>query len=154
MVANGLNSRVVTILLVEDDDIDAEAVTRGLAKRRVANPVVRARNGREALDILQDKVEGVTISQPYIILLDLNMPVMNGIEFLEAVRRDPELKSAVIMVLTTSNADRDRAAAYEQNVAAYILKARAGLEFEAAMELVDHYWRYVEFPDSKSRRRD
>ncbi len=147
MVETGIASRIVTILLVEDDDIDAEAVTRSLTKRRLANPVVRARNGREALDILKGRKDGVEVRAPFIILLDLNMPVMNGLEFLAAVRADPELHSAVVMVLTTSNAERDRKAAYEHNVAAYILKARAGLEFEAALELVDCYWRYVEFPD-------
>ncbi|WP_203290737.1 response regulator [Maricaulis parjimensis] len=147
MVETGIPPRVVTILLVEDDDIDAEAVQRSLTKRRLANPVIRARNGREALDMLRGKTDGVTVRAPFIILLDLNMPVMNGLEFLAEVRADPVLHSAVIMVLTTSNAERDRAEAYEHNVAAYILKARAGMEFEAALELVDCYWRYVEFPD-------
>ncbi|MAK64365.1 MAG: two-component system response regulator [Maricaulis sp.] len=147
MLETGIPPRIVTILLVEDDDIDAEAVSRSLTKRRLANPVVRARNGQEALDILRGKQEGVSVKHPFIILLDLNMPVMNGLEFLAEIRSDEALKSAVVMVLTTSNAQKDRKTAYEHNIAAYILKARAGLEFEAAMELVDCYWRYVEFPE-------
>ncbi|WP_417486143.1 response regulator [Maricaulis sp.] len=140
-------NRDVSILLVEDDDIDAEAVSRGLQQARVANPVVRARNGEEALAILRKDGGGAGIRPPYLVLLDLNMPVMNGIEFLRELRADPALTRAVVMVLTTSNADRDRLAAFDHHVAAYILKARAGKEFEAAVKLIGHYWRYVEFPD-------
>jgi len=140
-------NRDVSILLVEDDDIDAEAVARGLQQARVANPIVRARNGEEALAILRETDGASGIGRPYLVLLDLNMPVMNGIEFLKELRADPALTRTVVMVLTTSNADRDRMAAFDHHVAAYILKARAGTEFEAAVKLIGHYWRYVEFPD-------
>ncbi len=140
-------NRQISILLVEDDDIDAEAVKRGLDQARIANPVTRVRNGKEALEALRGSTDEAALPPPHLVLLDLNMPVMNGIEFLENLRADPSLSRTVVMVLTTSNADQDRLAAFDNHVAAYILKARAGAEFGAAIQLVNHYWRYVELPD-------
>ncbi|MED5550945.1 MAG: response regulator [Pseudomonadota bacterium] len=136
----------MTLFVVDDDEIDRETILRSLEERGLENPVRTARDGEEALAILKGE-GGEPIRMPYLILLDLNMPRMNGIELLRHIRRDPELKRAVVFVLTTSNAESDRTAAYDLNVAGYILKARAGLEFERVVELIDQFERNVEFPN-------
>ncbi len=136
-----MNNQAITILLVEDDDVDVESIKRGFRKRKIANPFIVARDGIEALEILN---EG--IPSPYLIFLDLKMPRMNGIEFLKEVRSSPSLKKSIIFVLTTSNDDRDRWATYEQNIAGYLLKSQAGEDFCNVVEMLDIYWRYVEFP--------
>ena len=81
-----------------------------------------------------------------LILLDLNMPRMGGIEFLEELRLDPELSRALVFVMTTSEAEEDRMRAYDRNVAGYILKHRLGQGFIEAVTMLDHFWRVVEFP--------
>lgn len=135
------SNETVTIFLVEDDDIDYEAIKRGFQKSKIANPFMRARDGVEALEILR---KGINI--PFIILLDLNMPRMNGIEFLKELRKDVNLRNTIVFVLTTSDSDRDRWAAYELNIAGYLLKTQAGRDFNNVIEMLDTYWRYVEFP--------
>lgn len=135
----------VTLFVVDDDEVDRETILRSVADSGLNNPVRIARDGEEALAILRG--EGVEpLEGPYLILLDLNMPRMNGIELLEVIRRDPDLHRAIVFVLTTSNAEEDRLAAYDRNIAGYLLKARAGLEFERVVNLIDQYERNVEFP--------
>ena len=138
------NLKSPSILLVDDDDIDASGVKRALQKMRVANPLVRAKDGLEALEIL--KTQGV--EAPFLILLDLNMPRMNGLEFLEVLRSDGPWKNAVVFVLTTSKADEDRVSAYEKHIAGYIIKEKLHDGFEELITLLGHYWRLVEFPDN------
>ena len=138
--------RPVTLLVVEDDEVDLMAIQRGLRQHKVANDVVFAKDGVEALQILRGEGGRVALPAPYIILLDLNMPRMNGFEFLQAVRQDEALRSAIIFVLTTSKSDEDRAKAYSANVAGFIVKADAGRSFLGAVEMLDHYWRIVELP--------
>ncbi|MGD8452836.1 MAG: response regulator [Phycisphaerae bacterium] len=140
------DSRTVTVLLVEDDDIDRKVVHRAFAKHKIANPIVEARDGLEALEIIRGKNGTAPLPRPYLVLLDLNMPRMNGIEFLREVRGDNRLRDSVIFVLTTSRGEQDRVQAYELNVAGYMVKADAGAEFINAVEMLDHYWRVVEFP--------
>lgn len=138
--------RQVHILLVEDDDIDAEAIERAFRKARIANPIVRVRDGLEAIDALR----GQRVDQPFLVLLDLNMPRMDGIEFLKAIRADESLHATIVFVLTTSNDDQDKLAAYQEHVAGYMVKSRAGKDFVNLIELLDHYWRVVEFPPEAS----
>lgn len=138
------------ILLVEDDEIDAEAVKRALTRQRIANPIVTAKDGIEALEVLRGSGDRPPLQRPFLILLDLNMPRMNGIEFLTQLRADRNLHDSIVFVLTTSDADRDRIAAYEQHVAGYVVKSQAGEDFISVMGLVDHYWRYVEFPPPRN----
>ncbi|TWU51994.1 response regulator [Rubripirellula reticaptiva] len=142
------SNKILQILLVEDDDIDAEAVKRALMKQRIANPIVVARDGVAALERLRGQDGSEPLQRPFLILLDLNLPRMNGIEFLRELRSDPELQGSIVFVLTTSDADRDKVAAYEQHIAGYIVKSQAGEEFVNVMGIVDLYWRYVEFPPS------
>ena len=86
------------------------------------------------------------IERPFLLLVDLNLPRMNGIQLLTAIRDDPELHNAAIFVLTTSNRQQDKTAAYALNVAGYILKEKAGDDFQSLFRLVDSYRRIVEFP--------
>src|ERR1700761_7136073 len=105
-----------SLLLVDDDDVAAEAVVRGLRKHEMQCPIVVAEDGKTALQVLRGEHER-KIEAPLLVLLDLNMPRMNGIEFLRELRSDAELKSTVVFVLTTSGADVDRARAYDENIA-------------------------------------
>ncbi|MDY7540172.1 response regulator [Undibacterium sp. RTI2.1] len=133
----------VTIMLVDDDDVDVMGVERALKKLKIINPVVRARDGIEALELLRMPN---AVRQPYLIMLDLNMPRMNGLEMLEVLRNDPSLSSAVVFVLTTSKTDEDKVAAYQKHVAGYIVKSQVGDGFLRVMEMIDHFWRVVELP--------
>lgn len=132
-----------TILLVEDDDIDAMIVQRAFDKLRIINPIVRAKDGIYALELLRS----ATVSRPYIILLDLNMPRMGGLEMLEELRADKNLTNNVVFVLTTSKDDEDKFAAYRQNIAGYIVKESLQDGFDDLVKLLDHYWRIVELPN-------
>lgn len=139
-------NRPVTFFIVDDDEVDRETMERSVEEMGLDNPVRTARDGEEALAILRGEAGQEPIKGPYLILLDLNMPRMNGIEFLREMRSDDSLRRNIVFVLTTSNADADRMAAYDQMIAGYVLKARAGLEFERMIELIRDYNRSVEFP--------
>jgi len=139
----------VNILLVEDDEIDAEAIERAFRKQRIANPVHVVCNGIEALEALRGGNGRAPLRRPLLVLLDLNMPKMNGLEFLEELRRDEDHKDHIVFVLTTSDDDRDKVAAYEKQVAGYIVKSKAGDDFVDLMGLLACYWRYVEFPPTR-----
>lgn len=139
-------AKEVTFLLVEDDDVDVLAMQRVFRGLKIANPLVVARNGLDALDVLRGENGAKRLSRPFIVLLDLNMPQMNGIEFLDEVRQDPELKTMIVFVLTTSSDDQDRVAAYNRHVAGYIVKAQPEDTLPKAIEMLNHYWRVVEFP--------
>ncbi|MCB0638512.1 MAG: response regulator [Lewinella sp.] len=135
----------VTLLLVDDDDVDIEAIQRSFRKRKIGNPFVVAHDGREALALLRSGVP-----TPHIILLDLKMPGMGGIEFLKELRADEALTKSIVFVLTTSDADIDRCAAYKQHIAGYLLKSDAGTDFRNVIEVLEPYWCYVAFPPENS----
>ena len=139
---NNDNCKVVSILLVDDDDVDAMGIERALNKMKLANPFYRARDGVEGLEMLREKA----VDQPYMILLDLNMPRMSGIEMLKELRSDPHLRGTVVFVLTTSDDDKDKLAAYNEHISGYIVKTKLDTGFEELMKLLDHYWRLVELP--------
>lgn len=136
----------VKFLLVDDDEIDVMSIKRAFSKLRLANDVVVASDGVEALEVLRGENGKTKLEPPYLILLDLNMPRMNGLEFLEHIRSDAELKHALVFVLTTSTDDKDRVAAYDKHVAGYIVKSRTEASFSDALKMIDHYWRVIEFP--------
>jgi len=136
----------MNILLVEDDDVAAEAVVRSLRKFAVDAPVIHAQDGLEALEILRNEHPGLTISRPYLILLDLNMPRMNGFEFLHAVRHDEKLHDSVIFVLTTSDNDTDRSRAYNENIAGYMVKSAVGPQFAKLAALLENFRDTVKLP--------
>jgi CheY-like chemotaxis protein len=136
----------IRILLVEDDDGDAKAVERTFKKARIANPIVRALDGIEAMAMLKGTDKQPKLEAPYLLLVDLNMPRMDGIQLVSALRDDPELHDTIVFILTTSNRAEDKQAAYALNVTGYILKERAGEDFLRLFSLVDSYWRIVEMP--------
>lgn len=129
-------------LLIDDDEIDVMGVTRIFKKNNITNPIIVANDGIEALE----KLRNGSIPSPYLVLLDLNMPRMNGIEFLRNIRRDPVLKSAIVFVLTTSKDDEDKRQAFEHHVAGYIVKDRKQGEFTETALLLEKYCDLVEFP--------
>lgn len=137
----------VNLLLVDDDEVDVQGLKRAFAKSRIANPIVVARDGIEALEVLRGENGKTKLSKPHLILLDLNMPRMNGIEFLEALRQDDSLKSAVVFMITTSKAEEDKARAYGHHVAGYIVKQDPANTFMQAVSMLEHYWKVVEFPE-------
>ncbi|PCJ15205.1 MAG: two-component system response regulator [Gammaproteobacteria bacterium] len=132
------NKDDLTILLVDDDDLDAMAVERMLNKLDAPPKLVRVCNGYQALEKLQTQTKQ-SVQPPYLVLLDLNMPKMNGIEFLAEVRKDPKLHASVIFVLTTSSADQDKVAAYGNHIAGYIVKSEVGPDYNRLANMLDHY---------------
>lgn len=134
--------RAVTILLVEDNKVDREAVTRVFTRRRLENRIEIASDGVEALDALRGTGGRAPVPRPYIVLLDLNLPRMAGLELLRAIRADEDLKTSVVFVLTTSNRDEDRTEAYRLGVAGYVVKR----DVAKLVELLDLYWSVVELP--------
>lgn len=146
-VFSGRNEvKALNILLVEDDDGDAKALKRAFEKARIANPIRRALDGIEALDVLKGENGQPKMPAPYILLIDLNMPRMNGIQLVEAIRADQELHQSIVFILTTSKRDEDREAVYNLNVTGYVVKATAGQDFLNLVSLMDCYWRIVEMP--------
>ena len=134
------------ILLVEDDAVDAEALQRAFRQHNFAAPVTVVKNGREALAFLREKRPTHGVIHRYLILLDLNMPQMNGFEFLTALRQDEQLKQNIVFVLTTSKQDQDIRAAYDQQIAGYLLKAPGANNFEQLIALLKSYDQTIEFP--------
>lgn len=135
-----------SILVVDDDDIDALAVTRALKKQGMDNSIGRAHDGIEALEILRRTGGHDPDGRPYTIVLDLNMPRMNGLEFLSEMRSDPKLSDMVVFVLTTSNAPEDRAAAYSHRTAGYVVKSDLNGSYETLASLLNTYAKVVSLP--------
>ena len=141
-------NKMLNILLVEDDELDVMNVRRAFKKNNILNPLFVAGNGLEALDILRGVGENAPEMPPErrLILLDLNMPKMNGIEFLRELRADPSLNLIPVIVLTTSDEDRDKVEAYQLNVAGYILKPVTLAHFIETMATLNKYWTLSEIP--------
>ena len=138
--------RPVHILLIEDDEIDAEAILRAFRKQKIGNPITVVSDGIEALELLHGVHGHAKLASPYLILLDLNLPRMNGIEFLQTIRKDPLLERSIVFILTTSERDEDKMAAYDEQIAGYLVKSRAGVDFTSVVTMLNSYWRIVEFP--------
>ena len=131
------------ILLVEDDQIDQMNVKRAFERNNIMNPLYVAENGVEALAMLRD---GRVPDARRLILLDLNMPMMNGIEFLKTLRADEKLGGTPVVVLTTSNDEQDKVQAYNLNVAGYLLKPVTFSNFVELTAALNKYWTLVEMP--------
>ena len=138
-----MDDRVINILLVEDDEVDVMTVKRAFAKNNISNPLVVAHNGIEALELLRKQDAP---SSRRLILLDVNMPKMNGIEFLRELRADPKLQQASVVMMTTSNEERDRIEAFKLNVAGYLLKPVTFQQFAEVMSTINKYWALMEMP--------
>jgi CheY-like chemotaxis protein len=145
---NPMNKKMVNILLVEDDEVDVMNVKRAFSKHGITNPLYVASNGLEALAMLRGH-DGQPPAVPQgrrLILLDLNMPKMGGIEFLHALRADPDLGLTPVVVLTTSNQDRDRVEAYRFSVAGYLVKPVTFRDFSEMVVTLNLYWTLSEMP--------
>lgn len=136
------NFSKITIFVVDDDDTDIMVIKRSFQKAGIENPVMVAHDGAEALDLLHSGA----VPRPFIILLDLNMPVMDGHECLEEIRKDPDLMDSVVFILTSSNSEEDKARAYQNNVAGYLLKEFAGEDIKNVAAMLQSYWQAVQMP--------
>ena len=133
------------VLLVEDDSVDAMTVKRALKDIHVTNPLVRVANGEEALVYLRDE----TKAKPCVILLDINMPKMNGIEFLKIAKADDRLRIIPAIVLTTSKDDQDRFKTFQLSISGFIVKPVDYVKFVEAMKIVNLYWTLSELPNTE-----
>jgi len=124
------------ILLVEDDDLDAKSVRRALKDLHITNPLVRATDGEDALSWLRDPAN----DRPGLILLDLNLPVTSGIEFLQAAKGDERLRSIPVVVLTTSRLDADKIASFDLSVGGYMVKPVDYPHLIEVIRTIDLYW--------------
>ena len=132
------------ILLIEDDDVDVMTVNRALQDSKVTNQVVSLGNGEEAIEYLRNE----NSVKPNIILLDLNMPKMDGTEFLRIVKEDKELKKIPVVILTTSNSDRDVVEAFELGAAGYMVKSVDYEKFVETIRAINQYWTLSKLPSN------
>lgn len=130
------------ILLVEDDQVDVMTIRRALKEIEVNNPLVTVENGEAALSYLRDPSR----ARPCIIFLDLNMPIMNGLEFLHEAKADPTLKAIPVIVLTTSEEQQDKVSSFNLGVAGYMAKPVDYRRFVEMMRSIDLYWTVSEMP--------
>ncbi len=130
------------VLLVEDDDLDAKTVARAFKELHVTNPLARAGNGEEALGWLRDEANGM----PCVILLDLNLPVMSGLEFLQAAKEDERLRRIPVVVLTSSRLEADKLASFDLSVAGYMVKPVDYAQFVEVVRAINIYWTLSETP--------
>jgi CheY-like chemotaxis protein len=135
--------RPINLLLVDDDEVDVLNVKRALERGRITNQIWVANDGHEGLAALRGQE---LPRERRLVLLDINMPRMNGIEMLREVRADPALQMTSVVVLTTSNDDRDRIESFRLNVAGYLLKPVTFVSFVELMVALNRYWTLVEFP--------
>ena len=135
-----MSDNEAVMLLVEDDRVDIMTVQRALKKIDVSNPLYVARTGVEALGMLRGDGYPRIEPMPSLILLDLNLPKMGGIEFLKELRADPALRTLQVIVLTSSNEPSDRAAAFEYEVDDYIVKPHSFAEFSRAIAIILADW--------------
>jgi len=131
------------ILLVEDDRVDAMTVLRALKEIRVKNPIETAIDGERAIEILSRSKEGL----PCLILLDLKMPRMGGLEFLSVVKQNPLWRRIPVVVLTSSREEQDKIASYDLGVAGYIVKPVDYEQFVKVVRTIDLYWTLSEIPN-------
>ena len=130
------------LLLVEDDQVDVMTIKRALKEIHVANPVIHMENGEDAIHYLRN----ASNEKPCIILLDLNMPVMSGLEFLQVVKNDEALRRFPVIVLTTSEEQQDKLNSFNLGVAGYMAKPVDYRQFVEVMRSIDLYWTISELP--------
>ena len=131
-----------SIMLVEDDQVDTMTVRRALKELHVMNPLQHVENGEEALNFLRNPAN----PRPCLILLDLNMPIMGGIEFLQIAKKDESLKGIPVVVLTTSEEQEDKVESFQLGVAGYMRKPVDYPHFVETIRTIDAYWTISEFP--------
>ncbi|WP_395008269.1 response regulator [Undibacterium sp.] len=138
-----MNRETQCIMIIDDSASDFEAATRALRKSRIANPIVRCVDGDDALDYLfgrGDYSDPDSCPRPGMILLDLNMPGTDGREVLSILKKDADLKSIPVIVLTTSTDQRDIEACYAMGANSYMSKRIDLQEFMSAIERMTGFW--------------
>jgi CheY-like chemotaxis protein len=145
-----MQSAPVTILLVEDDDIDAMSIERGLKAAKITNPMLRAHDGVEALEMLLGTNDKSKLRPPYLLLVDIRMPRLDGLGLIRAIRSNPLLQRTVVFMLTTSDSERDQAAAYDAHVAGYIVKSNSRDQFGRLARMLEYYLLIVSPPQIAS----
>ncbi|MDT8316784.1 MAG: response regulator [bacterium] len=130
------------ILLLEDDAVDIMTVKRAIKDINIVNKLYVASNGEEGLEILRDE----TTERPCIIFLDINMPKMNGIEFLRELRTDEALRDTPVVMMTTSKEEQDKLETFKLGIAGYIIKPVDYVKFVEIMKTIDFYWTLSEMP--------
>ena len=138
---------IYPLLLVDDDRVDVMTVQRALKRLKVTNPLAVSGNGEEALTYLRDP-EKLT---PCLILLDLNMPRMGGLEFLGIIKSDPKLRRIPVVVLTSSREEHDLIASFDKSIAGYIIKPVGPEQFVEVLRTINLYWSLSEFPGVEGR---
>ena len=133
------------ILLAEDDPRDAQLTTRALAESNAPGEVVIARDGAEALDFLRGHgpASHSTDSRPCVVLLDLKMPKLNGLEVLRAIKNDPKLRTIPVVMLTSSRQEQDVAESYQMGANAYVVKPVSFAEFRSALKEIGSFWAVI-----------
>lgn len=129
-------------VLIDDDAVDREVIRRALRELGAENSIIEAEDGEEALQKLERALEK-GVDKPRVVILDLNMPRMNGFEFLERIRADERFRRLPVFVLTTSNSRTDKEKAYDRSISGYIVKSRGILD---AIKMIDQYQKVIEFP--------
>jgi CheY-like chemotaxis protein len=142
-----LNSKNTPILLVEDDPLDVENIRRAFKAQGMENKVYVASNGNMALDMLMGTTEEALSPVPRIILLDLNLPGMGGLEVLQAIRANHTLRSCSVFVMTSSQDEKDVLSAYDLNVAGYIVKPIQYGSFTETVATLNSFWELIELPN-------
>mgnify|MGYP001609126609 CR=1 FL=1 len=140
------------ILIVEDNRVDAMTIERSFKQAKISNALVLAINGEEGLAYLRRQgkySEDKDRRNPCIILLDLNMPIMSGIEFLRIIKADEKFKSIPVVVLTTSKEENDRVESFKLSVAGYIVKPVEFEKFTQVVKVLDLYWTLSESPEDE-----
>lgn len=135
-------SKQLNILLVEDDEVDVMNLKRAFQKNNIQHRLFVAYNGEDALYLLRF----TDIPKPHVILLDINMPKMNGLELLHILRNDPYYKDVSIYILTSSNEEIDRHKAFDLNVSGYMLKPLSSNDFVTQISVLNNFWQHSEFP--------
>ena len=142
--------RSVSVLLVEDDDVDVEAMRRAFRLAGVDRPITVAGDGLEALALLRGEGGRQPLPRPILVVLDLNLPRMKGTEFLAELGRDPALRCQPVFVLTTSDDERHKAEAYGHNAAGYLVKPHDTRRLVDVARLLDDFCNLVELPPANA----
>jgi CheY-like chemotaxis protein len=133
----------VHLIVIDDDDVDVESIVRSLNRNGIFGQITVFQDGLTALRALQGPERHALRTRPLLILLDLDLPRLSGLEFLDALRHDPELQSTIVFVLTLSDREEDRLAAYDRQVAGYLLKSNVGEDYSLLPRLLRSYCRLV-----------
>lgn len=142
-----MNNKPFSILHIDDDQVDRMIIEKVIRKSGITTHLFHAADGEEALDLLRG-TNGKTVPDPMpdIIITDINMPRMNGLEFLKELRSDPQLHHISVLIMTTSNDDADRKEAFSYNVSGYVIKPVDIHQFESTFQILHAYWKLSEWP--------